>query len=222
MLIQLHDIQKSFRNGTDGAIQEVLKGIDLSIERGEMVAIKGASGAGKSTLLHILGCLDQPDSGTYYLDGEDISKASLTHLAEIRNRKIGFVMQHFSLIEEDTVLQNVGVPLLFAKTKRLLVNGLAMAQLQQLGIEHLAQKKVNVLSGSEKQRVAIARALINQPDIILADEPTGALDTANSEKIMGIFEQLHQAGKTIIIVTHEAFVADCCTRVLTISDGKMA
>lgn len=222
MLIQLHDIQKSFRNGTDGAIQEVLKGIDLSIERGEMVAIKGASGAGKSTLLHILGCLDQPDSGTYYLDGEDISKASLTHLAEIRNRKIGFVMQHFSLIEEDTVLQNVGVPLLFAKTKRLLVNGLAMAQLQQLGIEHLAQKKVNVLSGGEKQRVAIARALINQPDIILADEPTGALDTANSEKIMGIFEQLHQAGKTIIIVTHEAFVADCCTRVLTISDGKMA
>lgn len=222
MLIQLHDIQKSFRNGTDGAIQEVLKGIDLSIEHGEMVAIKGASGAGKSTLLHILGCLDQPDSGTYYLDGEDISKASLTHLAEIRNRKIGFVMQHFSLIEEDTVLQNVGVPLLFAKTKRLLVNGLAMAQLQQLGIEHLAQKKVNVLSGGEKQRVAIARALINQPDIILADEPTGALDTANSEKIMGIFEQLHQAGKTIIIVTHEAFVADCCTRVLTISDGKMA
>lgn len=222
MLIQLHDIQKSFRNGTDGAIQEVLKGIDLSIEHGEMVAIKGASGAGKSTLLHILGCLDHPDSGTYYLDGEDISKASLTHLAEIRNRKIGFVMQHFSLIEEDTVLQNVGVPLLFAKTKRLLVNGLAMAQLQQLGIEHLAQKKVNVLSGGEKQRVAIARALINQPDIILADEPTGALDTANSEKIMGIFEQLHQAGKTIIIVTHEAFVADCCTRVLTISDGKMA
>lgn len=207
MLIQLHDIQKSFRNGTDGAIQEVLKGIDLSIEHGEMVAIKGASGAGKSTLLHILGCLDHPDSGTYYLDGEDISKASLTHLAEIRNRKIGFVMQHFSLIEEDTVLQNVGVPLLFAKTKRLLVNGLAMAQLQQLGIEHLAQKKVNVLSGGEKQRVAIARALINQPDIILADEPTGALDTANSEKIMGIFEQLHQTGKTIIIVTHEAFVA---------------
>jgi putative ABC transport system ATP-binding protein len=221
MLIQLKGIEKTFKTRRDGKVLKVLNGIDLSIEKGEMVAIKGSSGAGKSTLLHILGCLDKPTSGTYTLDGADISIESAAGLASIRNKKFGFVMQHFALVEEDDALSNVAIPLLFGNTKFSLIDALAMERLRQLGIENLARQRVAKLSGGEKQRVAIARALVNQPEVILADEPTGALDKENSAMIMRIFKDLNAQGKTIIVVTHEEFVANSCDRIITISDGKI-
>lgn len=221
MLIELIGIEKIYKTRRDGAPLKALNGIELSIEKGEMVAVKGSSGAGKSTLLHILGCLDKPTNGIYKLDGADVSKESSARLSKIRNKKFGFVMQHFALVEEDNALQNVGIPLLFAKTPFSQIDTLAMERLRQFGIENLAKQRVSKLSGGEKQRVAIARALVNQPDIILADEPTGALDTENSTMIMEIFKALNTEGKTIIIVTHEDFVAKACGRIITISDGKI-
>ena len=191
----------------------------MSIDKGEMVAIKGSSGAGKSTLLHIIGCLDKPTSGSYLLNGQDVSQLSLSKLAEIRNASFGFVMQHFALIEEDNALQNVATPLLFAKARRSQMDARAMEQLRNVGMEQMANKRIATLSGGEKQRVAIARAMVNNPEIILADEPTGALDRANTEKIVQLFQQLNEKGKTIIIVTHDDFVAQSCRRIVTIADG---
>jgi len=221
MLIELNGIEKTFKTRRDGVPLKVLKGINLTIEKGEMVAIKGSSGAGKSTLLHILGCLDRPTKGIYQLDGMDMTKASSTELSKIRNKKFGFVMQHFALVEEDNALQNAGIPLLFGKTKFSLIDVLAMERLRQLGIENLAKQRVSKLSGGEKQRIAIARALVNQPGVILADEPTGALDKENAALIMRIFKDLNAQGITIIIVTHEEFVANICKRIITISDGRI-
>ena len=185
MLIELKGIEKTFQARGDAAPVRVLKGVDLAIERGEMVAIKGSSGAGKSTLLHILGCLDRPTGGTYLLEGADVAKEPPASLAQIRNGKFGFIMQHFALVEEDTALQNVAIPLLFSKTPFSLIDACALEQLRRIGIAHLAKKRVSKLSGGEKQRVAIARALVNGPEIILADEPTGALDSENAAMIMG-------------------------------------
>jgi putative ABC transport system ATP-binding protein len=221
MLIELNGIEKIYKSRRNNISHKVLNGVDLSIEKGEMIAIKGSSGAGKSTLLHILGCLDNPTNGIYKLDGVDVSKKSSTKLSKIRNKKFGFVMQHFALVEEDNALQNVGIPLLFGKTSISKIDTLSLEQLQKLGIEHLAKQRVSKLSGGEKQRIAIARALVNQPDIILADEPTGALDTENAIMIMNIFKKMNSKGKTIIIVTHENFVANECNRIITISDGKI-
>lgn len=219
MLIALNGISKSYQASHGAPPYQVLKDANLSIDKGEMVAIKGSSGAGKSTLLHIIGCLDKPTSGSYLLNGQDVSQLSLSKLAEIRNASFGFVMQHFALIEEDNALQNVATPLLFAKARRSQMDARAMEQLGNVGMEQMANKRIATLSGGEKQRVAIARAMVNNPEIILADEPTGALDRANTEKIVQLFQQLNEKGKTIIIVTHDDFVAQSCRRIVTIADG---
>lgn len=219
MLIALNGISKSYQASRGAPPYQVLKDANLSIDKGEMVAIKGSSGAGKSTLLHIIGCLDKPTSGSYLLNGQDVSQLSLSKLAEIRNASFGFVMQHFALIEEDNALQNVATPLLFAKARRSQMDARAMEQLRNVGMEQMANKRIATLSGGEKQRVAIARAMVNNPEIILADEPTGALDRANTEKIVQLFQQLNEKGKTIIIVTHDDFVAQSCRRIVTIADG---
>lgn len=219
MLIALNGISKSYQASHGAPPYQVLKDANLSIDKGEMVAIKGSSGAGKSTLLHIIGCLDKPTSGSYLLNGQDVSQLSLSKLAEIRNASFGFVMQHFALIEEDSALQNVATPLLFAKARRSQMDARAMEQLRNVGMEQMANKRIATLSGGEKQRVAIARAMVNNPEIILADEPTGALDRANTEKIVQLFQQLNEKGKTIIIVTHDDFVAQSCRRIVTIADG---
>lgn len=219
MLIALNGISKSYQASHGAPPYQVLKDANLSIDKGEMVAIKGSSGAGKSTLLHIIGCLDKPTSGSYLLNGQNVSQLSLSKLAEIRNASFGFVMQHFALIEEDSALQNVATPLLFAKARRSQMDARAMEQLRNVGMEQMANKRIATLSGGEKQRVAIARAMVNIPEIILADEPTGALDRANTEKIVQLFQQLNEKGKTIIIVTHDDFVAQSCRRIVTIADG---
>lgn len=219
MLIALKGISKSYQASHGAPPYQVLKDANLSIDKGEMVAIKGSSGAGKSTLLHIIGCLDKPTSGSYLLNGQNVSQLSLSKLAEIRNASFGFVMQHFALIEEDNALQNVATPLLFAKARRSQMDARAMEQLRNVGMEQMANKRIATLSGGEKQRVAIARAMVNNPEIILADEPTGALDRANTEKIVQLFQQLNEKGKTIIIVTHDDFVAQSCRRIVTIADG---
>lgn len=219
MLIALNGISKSYQASHGAPPYQVLKDANLSIDKGEMVAIKGSSGAGKSTLLHIIGCLDKPTSGSYLLNGQDVSQLSLSKLAEIRNASFGFVMQHFALIEEDNALQNVATPLLFAKARRSQMDARAMEQLRNVGMEQMANKRIATLSGGEKQRVAIARAMVNNPEIILADEPTGALDRANTEKTVQLFQQLNEKGKTIIIVTHDDFVAQSCRRIVTIADG---
>lgn len=219
MLIALNGISKSYQASHGAPPYQVLKDANLSIDKGEMVAIKGSSGAGKSTLLHIIGCLDKPTSGSYLLNGQDVSQLSLSKLAEIRNASFGFVMQHFALIEEDNALQNVATPLLFAKARRSQMDARAMEQLRNVGMEQMANKRIATLSGGEKQRAAIARAMVNNPEIILADEPTGALDRANTEKIVQLFQQLNEKGKTIIIVTHDDFVAQSCRRIVTIADG---
>ena len=219
MLIALKGISKSYQASHGAPPYQVLKDANLSIDKGEMVAIKGSSGAGKSTLLHIIGCLDKPTSGSYLLNGQNVSQLSLSKLAEIRNASFGFVMQHFALIEEDSALQNVATPLLFAKARKSQMDARAMEQLRNVGMEQMANKRIATLSGGEKQRVAIARAMVNNPEIILADEPTGALDRANTEKIVQLFQQLNEKGKTIIIVTHDDFVAQSCRRIVTIADG---
>lgn len=220
MRLELIGIEKTF-TVRRGEPVKVLRGIDLAVDKGEMIAIRGSSGAGKSTLLHIIGCLDKPTKGSYLLDGKNIIHESAARLAQIRNQTFGFVMQHFALVEEDTVLQNAAIPLLFARVPMSRVNARAMEPLEHLGIAHLARRKTATLSGGEKQRVAIARALVNHPDVILADEPTGALDKENTAMIMEIFKTLHAEGKTVIIVTHEENVANACQRIITLSDGQI-
>ena len=221
MLIELKSIKKTYSNGKVAPPLFVLNDINLKVQEGELVAVKGASGSGKSTLLHILGCLDKPTDGLYLLNGIDIAKKPSTELSRIRNKTFGFVLQHFALIEEDTVLENVGVPLFFAKVPFSQIDKFSTEKLQYLGIAELAQKRVSKLSGGEKQRVAIARALVNNPNVILADEPTGSLDTKNARLIMEIFKSLNKQGKTIIIVTHDDFIAESCNRIITISDGTI-
>lgn len=220
MGIEIKKLNKIFNEGKANEC-EALKNISLSIDNGELIAIKGKSGAGKSTLLHIIGCIDKMTSGKYILDDIDISKLSNSELAKYRNSKFGYIMQDFGLIHDETVYENIILPLLFSN-KKIDIKKKSLEIMRKLKIEHLRDRKVEVLSGGEKQRVAIARALVNNPDYILADEPTGALDNNNTRNIMGILQQLNNMNKTVIIITHDDDVAAICKRCIEISDGEIS
>ncbi|MCU0275967.1 MAG: ABC transporter ATP-binding protein [Acidobacteria bacterium] len=206
-----------------GEVQvEALKGIDLRIAPGEMVAIMGASGSGKSTMLNILGCLDHPTRGDYYLDGIHVNELDNDQLADIRNRKIGFVFQGFNLLARTTAFENVELPLLYSRRQDIGdVEKLTRQALERVGLADRAHHFPNQLSGGQQQRVAIARALVNQPAIVLADEPTGNLDSRTSVEIMATFQELNRLGITLIMVTHEHDIADYCKRVIEFRDGRI-
>lgn len=217
-LIRLADIEKIYRVGTE--LVRALRGVSLTIRENEYVAIMGPSGSGKSTLMNILGCLDVPTRGTYYLRGKDVSKVSQSQLARVRGRQIGFVFQTFELLPRTTALKNVQLPLMYAQLSRKKQR--AMHALERVGLKDRATHRPNQLSGGQKQRVAIARALAQEPDIILADEPTGNLDSKTGDEIMNIFDSLHAEGQTIIIVTHEEDIAARCRRIIRLRDGLVA
>ncbi len=207
----------------DGTILvEALRGIDLVIPSGEYCAIMGASGSGKSTLMNLLGCLDRPSSGRYLLDGIDVSGLDDTALSRVRGRRIGFVFQAFNLVSELTIVENVEVPLFYQGVPRAERRARAVERLSLVGLEDRLGHRPSELSGGQQQRVAIARSLVTDPAIIMADEPTGNLDTATGDAILNIFRQLHTEGMTIIMVTHDPKIADHCQRVVTLEDGLVA
>ncbi len=219
-MIKIENLTKTYNYKKSNAFT-ALTDVSLTVEDGEMLAIIGKSGAGKSTLLHIIGCIDTFEKGTYTLDDISVHKLSDKKLAQIRNQKVGIVMQDFALVEEYTVLENVKIPLYFAKKRKGSANTLALDALEKVGMKELAKKPVNKLSGGQKQRVAIARAIVNNPSFLLADEPTGALDTKTSAEIMALFKSLNDEGKTVMIITHDPTVAGSCQRQIEISDGKI-
>ena len=216
-LIDVRGLTKSYTNG-DLEVP-VLLGITLGIKAGEFVAIMGPSGSGKSTFMNIIGCLDRPSGGAYYLDGEEVARLSDNRLAEIRNQKMGFVFQSFNLLSRTTALRNVELPMLYAgRTDR---EAKARAALERVGLAERMHHKPNELSGGQQQRVAIARALVNDPPIIFGDEPTGNLDTRTSVEIMDIFQELNREGKTVVMVTHEMDIAEHATRIIRFVDGNV-
>ena len=219
MIIELTDITKVYKVGT----QEVhaLRYISLKVEENEYLAIMGPSGSGKSTLMNILGCLDTPTSGTYRFVNELVSEMNDDQLAEIRNREIGFVFQTFNLLPRATALHNVELPMIYNGTPASKRRKIAREALERVGLADRTHHRPNELSGGQRQRVAIARALVNNPKIILADEPTGNLDTRTGEEIMEIFEELHEQGHTIILVTHEEYIAEHTNRIVRLRDGKV-
>lgn len=219
-MIKLTNIKKIYNKGKVNEF-EALHDISLTINNGEMVAITGKSGAGKSTLLHILSCIDSYEDGKYIIDDTLVKKLSEKKLADIRNSKIGMVMQDFALVDDFSCIENVMLPLDFASKKKPNKREIAMNALKSVGMDSMAKKPVNKLSGGQKQRVAIARAIVNEPSIILADEPTGALDTKTASEIMSVFHELNKKGHTIIIVTHDLEVAKQCGRIIEISDGRI-
>lgn len=218
-MIKLEDVTKSYRNGKE--TMDVLKKINLEIRQGDFVAIMGPSGSGKSTLMNIIGCLDRPTSGAYYFEGKDISSLDDQELAKIRNKKIGFVFQQFHLLPRLSALKNVELPMIYAGIGKKQRDELAKQALLKVGLGDRIQHMPNELSGGQKQRVAIARAIVNNPKLILADEPTGALDTKTSEAIMEQFTMLNKEGTTIIVVTHEHEVAQFAKRTIVVRDGEI-
>lgn len=218
-LIQLSNIVKSYRNGDQEL--NVLKGIDLTVYEGEFVAIMGPSGSGKSTLMNIIGLLDKPTSGDYSLNGTQVEELKEKQLAKVRNQEIGFVFQQFFLLSKLSALQNVELPLVYAGVNSSKRRQLAKQFLEKVELSERLKHLPSELSGGQKQRVAIARALVNNPSIILADEPTGALDTKTSDQIMQLLTELNREGKTIVMVTHEPEIADFATRKIVIRDGEI-
>lgn len=220
-MIELKYVTKSYYKGTSAQIN-ALRNVNLKINKGEMVAVIGASGSGKSTLLNIMGCLDVPDEGECYLNGKQVNNLSQGKLSEIRNKQIGFVLQDFGLMLDRTVYRNLSYPLIFnSNIKSKQFKELSKKALESVGLSSRVNSKCIELSGGQKQRVAIARAIINDPDIILADEPTGALDTKTSQEIMELFKDLNRQGKTVVIVTHDSKIAEQCDRIIKISDGSI-
>jgi putative ABC transport system ATP-binding protein len=216
-IIELKEIKKSYFLGKQEL--KVLKGISLEIFKNEYVALMGPSGSGKSTLMNILGCLDSPTSGTYILNGEDVSKMPDDDLADVRNKEIGFVFQQFNLLPRLTAAENVALPLIYNGTTKKVRTELALAMLEKVGLADRSHHKPNELSGGQNQRVAIARALVNNPSIILADEPTGNLDSKTSVEIMNIFDKIQADGNTVILVTHEEDIAEYAHRIIRLRDG---
>ncbi|MEA1939688.1 MAG: ABC transporter ATP-binding protein [Candidatus Caldatribacteriota bacterium] len=216
-MLEIKKIKKIYQMGKVKV--EALKGVSFYIDKGEFVAIMGPSGSGKSTLMHIIGCLDQPTEGNFIIGGKDVSKLNDDRLAEIRNKSIGFVFQQFNLLSRTSILHNVEIPLIYAGQKSKQRRKLATQVLESVGLGDRVKHKPSEISGGEKQRAAIARALVNDPLIILADEPTGNLDTKTGEEIMKIFDKLHQQGHTVIMVTHEAEIAEHAQRIIHLRDG---
>ena len=217
MLIKLEDIRRYYTVGTE--VVHALNGVSFEVTKGEWVAIIGQSGSGKSTLMNVLGCLDTPTAGRYWLNGKDVSHMSDNELADIRNREIGFVFQTFQLLPRETALGNVELPLIYRGLRTKERRERARAALDQVGLSNRITHRPNELSGGQRQRVAIARALVTDPSLLLADEPTGNLDSATGQEIIGLFEQLHRAGHTICLVTHEPTLAARCPRAIRLSDG---
>jgi putative ABC transport system ATP-binding protein len=216
-LIKIKDLKRDFQLGSETIY--VLKGIDLQINKGEYVALMGPSGSGKSTLMNLLGCLDTPTSGTYILNGKDVSQMHDDDLAEIRNKEIGFVFQTFNLLPRTTALDNVALPMIYAGYSKTERSERASEVLTQVNLADRMDHQPNQLSGGQRQRVAIARALVNKPSIILADEPTGNLDSKTSVEIMNLFNDIHKKGNTVILVTHEEDIAQYAHRIIRLRDG---
>ena len=219
-LIDIEGVKKIYDLGAEKI--HALDGVSLKIERGEYIAIMGPSGSGKSTIMNILGCLDTPTSGSYYFEGEEVSKMDDNQLAGIRNQKIGFVFQTFNLLPRISSLQNVELPLIYGGVSLESRRKRASLVLERVGLGDRVNHKPNELSGGQRQRVAVARALANEPSIILADEPTGNLDSKTGEEIMVLFNQIHEAGNTIILVTHEEYIAENANRIIRLHDGLIA
>ena len=216
-LIRLTGITREYQMGAE--IVRALRGVDLEIQKNEMVAIMGASGSGKSTILNILGLLDVPTAGQYWLDGQDVARLSQSALAGVRGRRIGFVFQTFELLPRQSALRNVELPLIYSGSPRR--RALATQALERVGLADRMKHRPNQMSGGQRQRVAVARALVQHPAILLADEPTGNLDSKTSEEILELFENLHRDGQTIVIVTHEPDIAQRCHRIVHLKDGEV-
>jgi putative ABC transport system ATP-binding protein len=219
VLISLEAIKKTYVLGEQ--IVDALKGVDLKISKGEYIALMGPSGSGKSTLMNIIGCLDTPSSGNYWLNGKEVSQMSDAHLSEVRNTEIGFVFQTFNLLNRLNAIDNVALPLVYAGVPQNVRIERAKIVLEKVGLKDRMNHKPNELSGGQRQRVAVARALINNPSLLLADEPTGNLDTKTSYEIMMLFDEIHQSGNTIVLVTHEEDIAKHAKHIVRMRDGEI-